>query len=280
LLIKAGGSGYFIKIPVQSSAGDSVGSVVNAWENKKRSEITPQLNRYLKNKKERPMRVDFSHSALVEVDIQNDFCPGYTGAGGAVFPPGALAVDKGDEVIPPLNALAARIAREGGRVAATADWHPGGHISFAASHPGKSPGDSLSLTGVGEQALWPVHCLQGTAGAAFHEALDLRPVHLILRKGYRVQLDSYSAFFENDRRTPTGLEGYFKGLGIETLLIGGLATDYCVLYSALDAVRLGFRTLVLTDAIRAVGLPGGSEKRALSLLEEAGALLVAAGDLA
>jgi nicotinamidase/pyrazinamidase len=189
-------------------------------------------------------------------------------------------VNRGDEVIPPLNALAVRVAREGGKVAATADWHPPKHISFAPSHGGKKPGDTVSLAGGGEQTLWPVHCLQGTAGAAFHDALDLRPVHLILRKGFRVSLDSYSAFFENDRITPTGLEGYFKGLGIGTILFGGLAADYCVLYSALDAARLGFRTLVLTDAVRGVGIPAGSEERAFKLLEEAGAVLIDSGDIA
>jgi nicotinamidase/pyrazinamidase len=216
------------------------------------------------------MVIDFARSALIEVDIQNDFCPG-----------GALAVEGGDEVIPPLNALAARFAREGGKVAATADWHPAGHVSFASSHRGKKPGDYIPPEGDGgEQALWPDHCVQGSPGAAFHRELDLRPVNLIIRKGYRRELDSYSAFFENDRRSPTGLEGYLRGLGIQSLCFGGLATDYCVLYSALDAARLGFRTLVLSDAVRGVGSPEGSVERAWRLLREAGALIIESGALA
>jgi nicotinamidase/pyrazinamidase len=223
------------------------------------------------------MLVDFLCSALIEVDVQNDFCPPYQTARGESLPPGALAVNRGDEVVPPLNALAVQFARRGGKVIATADWHPVGHVSFAASHPGKSPGDTICLPGGAEQALWPEHCVQGTAGAAFHEALDLRPVHLIIRKGYRTQMDSYSAFFENDRTTTTGLDAYLRGLGIRTLLFGGLATDYCILYSALDALGLGFRTLVLTDAIRAVGYPEGSEEKSLQRLRETGAILIDSG---
>jgi nicotinamidase/pyrazinamidase len=207
------------------------------------------------------MTLTIRESALLEIDVQNDFCPG-----------GALAIAGGDEVIAPLNNLAARFAREGGRVAATADWHPPGHISFASAHPEGIDPDS-------GQVLWPDHCVQGSHGAAFHDALDMKPVNLILRKGFRQNLDSYSAFFENDRKTPTGLDGFLRGLGITTVLLGGLATDYCVLYSALDAARLGYQTLVLQDAIRSVGIPEGSEERALGYLEKAGVQLINSGDI-
>jgi nicotinamidase/pyrazinamidase len=205
------------------------------------------------------MKIDFARSALLEIDVQNDFCPG-----------GALAVDKGDEVVDPLNRLASLFAGKGGRVLATQDWHPGGHVSFAASHPGKKPGDAIDLPGAKGQILWPSHCVQGGPGAAFHPRLDLSAVHLIVRKGYRQELDSYSAFFENDRKTPTGLEGFLKGLGITTVVLGGLAADYCVLYSALDAAARGFKTLVIRDAVRGVGAPEGSVERAFALMEEAG----------
>ena len=172
-------------------------------------------------------------SALLEIDVQNDFCPSYAGASGEKRPQGALAVADGDAVTAPLNDLAARFAREGGRVIATADWHPEGHCSFAASHPGKKSGGVVSLPGAGDQVLWPVHCVHGTPGADFHDRLDLRPVNLIIRKGFRRNLDSYSAFFENDRKTSTGLDGFLKGLGIRTVVLGCLATDYCVFYSAM-----------------------------------------------
>ncbi|MDR2135143.1 MAG: bifunctional nicotinamidase/pyrazinamidase [Treponema sp.] len=216
------------------------------------------------------MLIDPSTAALIEIDVQNDFCPAYTRPSGEKFPPGALAVDRGDEVIEALNLLAATFAAAGAKVVATADWHPSGHVSFASAHPGKKPGETAEVPGTGPQALWPDHCVQGTSGAAFHERLDLRPVSLIIRKGFRRSLDSYSAFFENDRRSPTGLEGYLKSLGIGTVLLGGLATDYCVLYSALDAAALGFTTLVLSDAVRGVGFPAGSVEAALDNMKSAG----------
>jgi nicotinamidase/pyrazinamidase len=230
------------------------------------------------------MTLTISTAALLEIDVQNDFCPPYTGPSGEAHPAGALAVARGDEVIPPLNDLARRFAREGGRVIATADWHPEDHVSFAAAHPGKQPGERVSLTGSAgggsyDQILWVNHCVQGTAGAAFHELLDLGAVNLILRKGYRRGLDSYSAFFENDQTTPTGLEGFLRFLGIDTVVLGGLATDYCVRCSALDARRLGFRTLVLTDAIRGVGYPEGSVEAALTAMEGAGIQLVTSEEL-
>ena len=164
-----------------------------------------------------------------------------------------MAVNGGDEVIAPLNRLSGLFAANGGRVIATQDWHPIDHISF--------------------KDLWPPHCVQGSAGADFHASLDLRPACLIVRKGFRRELDSYSAFFENDRETSTGLDGYLKALSIGTLVLGGLATDYCVLYSALDAAALGYKTVVVSDAVRGVGIPAGSVERALESLKEAGVTL-------
>ncbi|GHV89520.1 nicotinamidase [Spirochaetia bacterium] len=215
------------------------------------------------------MTIDISKTALIEIDIQNDFCPA-----------GALAVDKGDEVLGPINALAEGFARYGGRVIATADWHPAGHVSFASSHGGRKPGDILEgITGGDAQVLWPDHCVQGSGGAEFHKALEMKSVNLIIRKGFRKNLDSYSAFFENDRKTPTGLEGYLKFLGIETVVLGGLATDYCVLYSALDAAAAGFRTIVLSDAVRGVGFPAGSVERAFASMKDAGIVLASSPEL-
>jgi nicotinamidase/pyrazinamidase len=189
-------------------------------------------------------------------------------------------------VVRPLNALALKIKAAGGRVIATQDWHPALHISFASAHEGKKVYDTvtvplvsvhtspartgLPLPDAADQALWPDHCVQGSVGAAFHADLDLAPVSYILRKGSEKALDSYSAFFENDRRTPTGLDGLLKGLGIATVFLGGLATDYCVLYSALDAARLGYHTVVVSDAVRGVGVPPGSVERAVELMREGG----------
>jgi len=198
--------------------------------------------------------MDIAKTLLLAIDAQNDFCPG-----------GALAVENGDEVIAPLNALAAAFAGRGGRVVATQDWHPKGHGSFASAHPGKKPGD-----GSADQILWPDHCVQGGRGADFHPAFDLAPVSLIVRKGFRRELDSYSAFFENDRETPTGLEGWIRGLGIDTVIVGGLATDYCVFYSAMDSRKLGFATIIAEDAIRGVGHPAGSIEKAIREMRAAG----------
>ncbi len=177
---------------------------------------------------------------LLVVDVQNDFCPG-----------GALAVPEGDRVVPVINRLARRIEH----VAATQDWHPPGHQSFASSHPGRQPFETIEVS-YGTQVLWPDHCVQGTGGANFHPDLDLTRAELIVRKGYRAAIDSYSAFFENDRATPTGLAGYLKERGFKRLYLCGLAIDYCVNYSALDAVRAGFEALVVEDACRAIDLEG------------------------
>ncbi|GHV94110.1 nicotinamidase [Spirochaetia bacterium] len=206
---------------------------------------------------------------LLAIDVQNDFCPAYTLVSGEKTADGALAVQNGDEVIAPLNALAAAFVAAGGRVAATQDWHPAEHVSFASSHNGKKPGDIIDFAAVKGQVLWMDHCVQGKWGAAFHDKLDLKPVSLIVRKGFRKELDSYSAFFENDRETPTGLAPWIRGLGIDTIVLGGLATDYCVFYSALDAKRLGFNTIVASDAVRGVGYPAGSVEKAIEEMQAA-----------
>lgn len=177
---------------------------------------------------------------LVVVDVQNDFCPG-----------GALAVPKGDEVVPLINRLARRFAH----VVMTQDWHTPGHLSFASAHPGKRPFETAELP-YGTQVLWPDHCVQATPGAAFHAALDLPHVELIIRKGFRRAIDSYSAFFENDRATPTGLGGYLRERGLRRVFLVGLATDFCVRYSAEDARRLGFEAFVIDDACRGIDMGG------------------------
>lgn len=194
-----------------------------------------------------------SHDLLLVIDVQNDFCAG-----------GALAVPDADAVVPVINRLAERFEH----VALTQDWHPADHQSFAANHSGRQPFDSIALA-YGEQTLWPVHCVQGTAGAAFHPQLALTKAELVLRKGYRSAIDSYSAFYENDRRTPTGLAGYLRERGIRRLFLVGLATDYCVLYSALDARREGFEAVLLLDACRGLDLDGSLAK-AVQAMREAG----------
>lgn len=194
--------------------------------------------------------------ALLVIDVQNDFCPG-----------GALAVPGGDEVVAPINAMMDQFDA----VILTQDWHPAGHSSFASTHPGKSPFDLIEMP-YGPQVLWPDHCVQGTEGAEFHK--DLRTdADLILRKGFRPAIDSYSAFFENDRTTPTGLEGYLRTRGIETLTLAGLATDFCVHFSAVDAARLGFDVTVRMDACRAIDLDGSLAAAELAM-KEAGVRLV------
>ena len=194
--------------------------------------------------------------ALIVIDVQNDFCPG-----------GALAVTEGDQIVPGLNALMA----EFGCVVLTQDWHPADHTSFADNHPGAAP-FSLTQMAYGPQVLWPRHCVQGSAGAAFHPDLKTDPAQLVIRKGFRPGIDSYSAFFENDRQTATGLEGYLRNRGIKRLVLAGLATDYCVAYSALDAVRLGFAVTVRMDLSRAIDL-NGSLADAVAQLRAAGVTL-------
>ena len=186
---------------------------------------------------------------LLVIDLQNDFCPG-----------GALAVGDGDAIIPTINALASRFDH----VLLTQDWHPEGHISFASSHAEKRPFGSMD-TPYGPQTLWPDHCLQHSEGAAFQPALDVPHAELILRKGFRREIDSYSAFMENDHTTPTGLAGYLRERGLTRLFLCGLAYDFCVRFSALDGKALGFETVVVEDATRAVDMPGSVEGTHLEL---------------
>lgn len=196
--------------------------------------------------------------ALIVIDVQNDFCPG-----------GALAVAGGDEIISRINGLMGDFAT----VVLTQDWHPADHASFAANHPGAAP-FSMTEMPYGPQVLWPTHCAQGTKGADFHANLRTDPAQLIVRKGFRSQIDSYSAFFENDHATPTGLEGYLRSRGVTALTFVGLATDYCVAYSAMDAARLGFRATVLEGAARAIDL-NGSLAEAREKMRAAGVALEA-----
>jgi nicotinamidase/pyrazinamidase len=180
------------------------------------------------------------HDVLLVIDVQNDFCPG-----------GALAVADGDAVIGPIH----RAAQHFQHIVLTQDWHNPNHNSFASAHPGKKPFEQIEL-GYGPQTLWPDHCVQGTRGADFHPALQITPAELILRKGFRPTIDSYSAFFENDRTTATGLMGYLRERGLTRVFLAGLAYDYCVGYSALDARRLELPAVILRDACRAIDLNG------------------------
>lgn len=195
---------------------------------------------------------DLSDAALIVVDVQNDFCPG-----------GALAVEAGHEVVPLVNRVAARF---GARIL-TQDWHPDDHRSFASSHADRAAFTRVEMP-YGPQVLWPDHCVQGSRGAEFHADLVVDTADLILRKGFRSHVDSYSAFFENDRTTPTGLAGYLRERGFERLFLAGLATDFCVAYSALDAARLGFGVTVLEDACRGIDIEGSL---AAAMVEMAGA---------
>lgn len=181
-----------------------------------------------------------AEEALIVIDLQNDFCPG-----------GALAVEDGDAIVPIVN----RMIQAASHVILTQDWHPAGHSSFASRHEGRAPFETIEMD-YGPQTLWPDHCVQGTKGAAFHDDLDWTRAELVIRKGFRPAIDSYSAFFENDRATPTGLGGYLRERGIRDLTLVGLATDFCVAYSALDAVRLGFSVTVVMEACRAIDLGG------------------------
>jgi len=190
--------------------------------------------------------------ALLVIDVQNDFCPG-----------GALAVADGDSIVAPINAL----MPDFDAVILTQDWHPAGHSSFASTHNAEPM--SLIEMPYGPQVLWPDHCIQGTTGAAFHEDLNVDAADLIIRKGYNPAIDSYSAFFENDKTTPTGLTGYLQTRGISTLTLVGLATDFCVNYSAVDAAQLGFKVTVCTDLCRAIDFDGSLDV-ALSGLKDAG----------
>lgn len=207
----------------------------------------------------RPTETD----ALLLIDIQVDFCPG-----------GTLAVGEGSAVVPIANALSPRFDT----VILTQDWHPPGHSSFASSHPGKAPFETTTMA-YGPQTLWPDHCVQGSAGAAFHPDLIIDRAQLVIRKGFRPAIDSYSAFQENDRKTATGLAGYLRDRGIARVFLAGLATDYCVTWSAEDAVANGFQAVVLLDACRAIDLDG-SLLKALERMEGAGVQLAHSQDIA
>lgn len=194
--------------------------------------------------------------ALLVIDVQNDFCPG-----------GALAVPGGDTIVAGINALMSDFAA----VILTQDWHPAGHSSFASSHPGRVPLEMVTMP-YGPQVLWPDHCVQATRGAAFHPALDTNRADLIIRKGMNAAIDSYSAFFENDRTTPTGLDGYLRSRGIDQITMVGLATDFCVHYSAVDAAKLGYSVRVAQELCRAIDL-GGSLAAAQSAMRTCGVTL-------
>ena len=198
----------------------------------------------------RPIRPG-TNDVLLIVDIQNDFCPG-----------GALAVPDGDAVIPVVN----RVAESFEHIILTQDWHPRGHLSFASSHAGRKPYDVIGVS-YGEQVLWPDHCVQGSEGAAFHGWLAVPRAELIIRKGFHPDIDSYSAFYENDRRTPTGLSGYLRDRGLTRIFIVGLAFDFCVRYSAEDAARHGFSVFVIEDGCRSIGVGDSIAATGRSLAE-------------
>ncbi|MDP9708886.1 UNVERIFIED_ORG: nicotinamidase/pyrazinamidase [Pseudomonas fluorescens] len=201
-------------------------------------------------------------SALLVIDVQNDFIPG-----------GQLAVPEGDVIVPLINRLAGQFTQ----VVIAQDWHPAGHASFASSHPGRQPYDVIQLP-YGEQTLWPDHCIQGSRGAEFHSGLDLPHAQLIIRKGCNPDIDSYSAFLEADRVTTTGLAGYLKERGIDTVYMVGLALDFCVMFSALDARAAGFNAFVVLDACRAIDL-NGSLAAAIERMQVAGVGLIQSTEL-
>ena len=208
-----------------------------------------------------------SDTVLIVVDVQYDFCPG-----------GALAVPGGDEVVPVVN----RLARQFENVVLTQDWHPAGHASFASAHPGRRPFETTTLP-YGMQVLWPDHCIQGMRGAELHAGLDVPHAQMVVRKGFRRAIDSYSAFVEADRTTPTGLAGYLRERSIREVVCVGLATDFCVAWTALDARRLGFGASVVEDACRAIdtpAVPGGSLAKAWAAMAKAGVKRIQSKDIA
>jgi nicotinamidase/pyrazinamidase len=210
------------------------------------------------------MKNPLFRAVLLIIDVQKDFCPG-----------GSLAVPEGDLIVPVINRLTPLFPL----TAASRDWHPAGHVSFASAHPGKKPFQTIGSSGQ-KQELWPDHCVAGSPGADFHPALDLTSVRLIVHKGLRPTVDSYSAFFENDRRTTTGLDGWLRGLDCRRVYLAGLATDYCVLFTALDAVRLGFETALIEDASRGVDRPAGNTGRAVLAMRHKGVAIVQSSDIA
>jgi len=207
--------------------------------------------------------INSNNSVLLVVDVQVDFCPA-----------GNLPVSDGDKVVPVIN----RLAQAFPRIVATQDWHPQDHVSFASNHPGAGPFDTIRGK-EGEQILWPDHCVPGTEGAEFHPDLDTLSFDLIVRKGTDPQLDSYSAFFENDRKTPTGLHFYLEGLEVKSVYLAGLALDVCIYYSAMDALKLGFQTVVVEDACRGIDTPPGTLKTCLEEMRSAGVRILKAAEV-
>ena len=201
--------------------------------------------------------------AIIVIDIQNDFCPG-----------GALPVKEGDRIVPVINA----VMRNFDIVIGTQDWHPRNQVSFASNHKGKNVYDQVDINGIA-QTLWPAHCVQGSHGAEFHKDLDTARFNLIVRKGTNPGIDSYSAFVENDKKTETGLHGYLEALKIKDVYLCGLATDYCVYFSAMDAVKYGFNTSVILDACRGIDVPEGNINKCVRDMKSAGIRIVNAGDL-
>lgn len=201
--------------------------------------------------------MDFAKTALIVVDVQNDFCPG-----------GALAVAGGNDIVPVINTMIPNY----GACVLTQDWHPRDHTSFASQHSGKAPFDMVQVA-YGDQVLWPDHCVQGSAGAAFHEGLNTDAADLVIRKGFRRDIDSYSAFFENDQTTATGLDGYLRTRGISSVVLTGLATDFCVFYSAMDAVKLGFDVHLAISACRGIDMDGSLDD-ALAKMRAAGVVFL------
>ena len=199
-------------------------------------------------------------NCLLIVDVQNDFCPG-----------GPLPVPEGDRVVDPINRIQSRFDL----VLATQDWHPADHGSFAANHPGRRPGEQIVLAGL-PQILWPVHCVQGTPGAELHPRLDRSRIVRVFYKGTDPSIDSYGGFFDNGHRSSTGLADYLKGRGVSEVSICGLATDYCVKFTALDAVALGFKTYVIEDACRGVELHQGDVRRAIDEMRQQGVAVIEA----
>ena len=209
------------------------------------------------------MVVNREESALIVIDVQNDFCPG-----------GALEVREGDRVVPVIN----RVLGFFNHIVATQDWHPRDHLSFASNHEGKKPLEVVNIDGI-DQVLWPEHCVEGSRGADFHPKLQISSFSLILRKGRNRRIDSYSAFYENDRVTKTGLEGFLREIDVKTLFFCGLATDYCVYYSVMDALKAGFMCYVIEDAVRGVDFPVGSVDKAINDMKDRGAIFINSRDL-
>ncbi|MFH0975044.1 MAG: bifunctional nicotinamidase/pyrazinamidase [Spirochaetota bacterium] len=201
--------------------------------------------------------------ALIVIDVQNDFCPG-----------GALPVNDGDRVVPVINSIIHKF----GIITGTQDWHPQKHVSFASNHKGKNIYDQMEINGV-RQTLWPDHCVQGTRGADFHKDLDSVKFDLILRKGADPDIDSYSAFLENDKETETGLHGYLNALNVRDVFLCGLATDYCVNFSARDSAKYGFSTSVIIDACKGIDVPAGNIDKCVKNMKAMGIKILKASDL-